>query len=53
MIKTVRKNINAEYVMKFAKGLNDSFESVRSRILTTTPLADINLAFDIVITHER
>lgn len=51
--RTVRKNIHAEYVMEFVKGTNDSFEAVRSRALTTTPLPDINMVFNMAITHER
>lgn len=33
--------------------MNDSFESIRSRVLTTTRLADINYVFNMVVTHER
>lgn len=51
--RTVRENVSADLVMKFDKGLNDSFESVRSRILVTTPLLDIKTAFNMDITHER
>lgn len=39
--------------MKFVKSMNDSFESIRSKILTTTPLPNINTAFNIATTHER
>lgn len=39
--------------MKFVKGMNDSFESVRSRVLTTFPLQDMNAVFNMSITHER
>lgn len=32
--------------MKFGKGMNDSFESVKSRVLTTIPLPDFKPAFN-------
>lgn len=38
--------------MKFVKGINDSFESIRSRVLTIAPLRDINLVFNMAITDE-
>lgn len=53
VVKNVRENVNAENVMKFVKGLNDSFESVRSRVLMMVPLPDITITFNITITHER
>lgn len=41
VFKKVRENVNANFVMKFVKRINDSFESVRSRVLTAFPLADV------------
>lgn len=52
VMKTVRENVSADLVIKFVKGLNDYFESVRPRILVTTPLPDIKTAFNMAITHE-
>lgn len=53
MVKKIRKNVNAEFVIKFMKGMNDSFESIRSRVLTTFPMANINTVFNIAITPEK
>lgn len=39
--------------MKFVKGLNDSFDCMRSEGLLLEPLRDIKLAFNMAITHER
>lgn len=47
--KTVRKNINAEYEMKFVKEISDSFEIIRSNVLATTPLPNINLVLHMAI----
>lgn len=33
IVETIRKNIEAERVMKFVQRLNDCFESVRSKLL--------------------
>lgn len=50
--KTLRKIIEAENIMKFVKGLKDSFENIRSQVLLMSPLPDINVAFNMAITHE-
>lgn len=42
IVKTARDNADAQRVMKFVKGLNDSFELVRSKLLMEVPLPSIN-----------
>lgn len=53
IVKTVRKNAEAERVMKFVKGLNDSFEFVRSKVLMKVPLPGRNAVFNMAINHDR
>lgn len=53
VLKKVRENVIAEQVMKFVKGVNDSFELVRSRVLVTDPLHDMSTVFNMSINHER
>lgn len=43
----------AEQVMKFEKGLNDSLEPIRSRMLTTVLFPNRNVVFNMAINHER
>ncbi|KAK4277055.1 hypothetical protein QN277_015110 [Acacia crassicarpa] len=42
-----------DYVIRFLKGLNDRFSTVRSQILLMDPLPSINKAFSLVVQQER
>ncbi|KAJ0034274.1 hypothetical protein Pint_25490 [Pistacia integerrima] len=48
--KTYRNN---DYVIRFLKGLNDSFTVVRSQIMLMDPLPSINKVFSLVVQQER
>lgn len=52
MLKKARKNVYSEQVLKFVKGLNDSFELIRSLVLMIVPLPDMNAIFNVAINHE-
>ncbi|KAI5683094.1 hypothetical protein M9H77_04322 [Catharanthus roseus] len=47
------ENVQSEQALKFFKGLNDSFESVRSNVLMIVPLPDMNAVCNMAINHER
>lgn len=51
--RTVRENVSADLVMKFDKGLNDSFESVRLKVSLPLPLPDIKTTFNLAVNHKR
>jgi len=42
-----------KYVIFFLKGLNDSYNHVRTQILLVEPLPNINRAFSLIIQRER
>ncbi|CAN1222782.1 hypothetical protein LINGRAPRIM_LOCUS670 [Linum grandiflorum] len=42
-----------DYVIRFIRGLNESFEVVRSQLLLMEPLPDINTAFKFAVQLER
>ncbi|CAL1371157.1 unnamed protein product [Linum trigynum] len=50
VIKWYRDN---EYVMRFLKGLNDSYEGVRTNLFMMSPLPPMETAFHFAIQHER
>lgn len=52
-IKAVKDHVNIDYVIKFLKGLNESFSQVKSQILLMKPLPSIDEVFFIVLQHER
>ncbi|XP_055959798.1 uncharacterized protein LOC130014862 [Mercurialis annua] len=49
----IRKNHSNDQVIRFLKGLNDQYATVRQQILMTEPLPPINKAFSMVIQNER
>ncbi|XP_050217401.1 uncharacterized protein LOC126668239 [Mercurialis annua] len=49
----IKKYQDNDYVIRFIKGLNDNFETVRSHILLLEPLPPINKAFSMALRHER
>ncbi|KAI5668213.1 hypothetical protein M9H77_18066 [Catharanthus roseus] len=52
VLKSVREIIDAQYIMKSGKGLNDSFKTIRSEVLLMSPLPHINMAFNMARTLE-
>ncbi|XP_012472497.1 uncharacterized protein LOC105789676 [Gossypium raimondii] len=52
-VTTARTYHEQDYVIRFLKGLNDSFSAVRSQILLMDHLPSINKAFSKVIQQER
>ncbi|CAN1292939.1 Retrovirus-related Pol polyprotein from transposon RE1, partial [Linum perenne] len=42
-----------DYVIRFIRGLNDSFDVVRSQLLLMDPLPDVNTMFKFVVQLER
>ncbi|KAJ8748501.1 hypothetical protein K2173_003399 [Erythroxylum novogranatense] len=52
-VTTARTYHNQDYVIRFLKGLNDSYSAVRSQILLMEPLPSINKVFSKVIQQER
>nr|KYP34389.1 Copia protein [Cajanus cajan] len=53
LVKTVRNYKETEYVICFLKGLNDSYNTVRSQVLMMDPLPNINKVFSLVLQQER
>lgn len=53
VMKTLVRTANDELVMKFVKGMDDSFESIRSMTLVTLPLTDVKSAFNMASNHKR
>ncbi|XP_050214280.1 uncharacterized protein LOC126665505 [Mercurialis annua] len=53
MAAAVKLHWSNDQTIKFLKGLNDSFATVRSQIIMTEPLPKINKVFSLVIQHER
>ncbi|KAI5670949.1 hypothetical protein M9H77_11313 [Catharanthus roseus] len=52
VLKKLRENVQSKQLLKFVKGLNDSFEFVRLKVLLTVPLPDMNAVFNMAINHE-
>ncbi|XP_055960699.1 uncharacterized protein LOC130015139 [Mercurialis annua] len=49
----IKRYPDNDYVIRFIKGLNENFETVRSHILLLEPLPPINKAFAMALRHER
>ncbi|CAN1226049.1 Retrovirus-related Pol polyprotein from transposon RE2 [Linum grandiflorum] len=52
-LTTVRDYFRTEQIIRFLRGLNAGFSSVRSQILRSDPLPTINLVFSMVIQEEQ
>nr|DAD45980.1 TPA_asm: hypothetical protein HUJ06_004210 [Nelumbo nucifera] len=52
-LKDVKKAYQNDYSIRFLKGLNDNFATVRSQIFLMDPLPNINKLFSLVLQHER
>ncbi|XP_039014680.1 uncharacterized protein LOC120144771 [Hibiscus syriacus] len=50
---SVREYRKQDFILKFLKGLNESFSVQRSQILMMKPMPTINEIFSIVVQHER
>ncbi|KAJ0016769.1 hypothetical protein Pint_11302 [Pistacia integerrima] len=53
ILNTFKTYQNSDYVIRFLKGLNDSFSVVRSQTMLMDPLPSINKAFSLVVQQER
>jgi len=53
MIKTIANYKDFERVMCFLKGLGETYNTVKTQILLTEPLPDINRVFSLVLQQER
>ncbi|XP_050217733.1 uncharacterized protein LOC126668588 [Mercurialis annua] len=53
VLNTLKTNLSNDQVIRFLKGLNESFSHVRSQILMSEPLPPINKVCSLVIQHER
>lgn len=52
VLKKVRGNVGVQQVMKFVTWLNDSFELVRSLVLMTVLLPNMNAIFNMATNHK-
>lgn len=52
-LHSVAESQQAEYVMQFLMGLNDSFAQVHTQILLSIPLPPINKVFSLILQEER
>ncbi|KAJ0039193.1 hypothetical protein Pint_23403 [Pistacia integerrima] len=53
ILNTFKTYRNNDYVIRFLKGLNDSFSTGRSQIMLMDPLPSINKVFSLVVQQER
>ncbi|XP_050217718.1 uncharacterized protein LOC126668571 [Mercurialis annua] len=53
LIERVRLNLDNDHVIRFMKGLNENFGTIKTQILMMEPLPKINKAFSMVIQFER
>ncbi|CAL1387813.1 unnamed protein product [Linum trigynum] len=49
----VRQNHQINYVLRFVRGLNDSFAAARSQIMLMNPMPSLNQAFAMIIEQEK
>src|SRR5262249_21168458 len=52
-VKLLREQNNADHVVRFLKGLNDTYASVRSNLMMMKPLPPITEIFGMVLQQER
>ncbi|XP_054797486.1 uncharacterized protein LOC129302589 [Prosopis cineraria] len=52
-VDSARTYRDEDYVLRFLKGLNDQFTSVKSQIMLLDPLPSINRVFSLVLQQER
>ena len=53
LVPTIKGCRNNDYVIRFLKGLNEQYSSVRSQIMLMEPLPSINKVFCLLIQQER
>ncbi|XP_050211525.1 uncharacterized protein LOC126661707 [Mercurialis annua] len=49
----MKKHIENDYVIRFLKGLNENFGTIKSQILLMDPLPPVNKVFSLAVQHER
>ncbi|XP_050217669.1 uncharacterized protein LOC126668521 [Mercurialis annua] len=52
-MKSVKNQQDADYVIKFLKGLNENYGTIKTQVLMLDPLPKINKVFSLVLQHER
>ncbi|XP_072077827.1 uncharacterized protein [Arachis hypogaea] len=52
-LKIVRDHASEEYVVKFLRGLNEQYSTVKSQIMLMTPLPEINTVLVMLTQQER
>lgn len=53
LLPTIKKYRDSDYVIRFLRGLNEQYSAVRSQIMLSKPLPDINTVFSMLIQQER
>ncbi|XP_050233497.1 uncharacterized protein LOC126681983 [Mercurialis annua] len=53
LAETVERTLSNDHVIRFVKGLNDSFGTIKTQILMMEPLPKINKAFSLTVQFER
>lgn len=52
-LDTIKIYMKDDYVIRFLKGLNDQFATVKSQIMLMEPLPSINKVFSLAVQQER
>ncbi|KAE9598263.1 putative transcription factor interactor and regulator CCHC(Zn) family [Lupinus albus] len=53
LVPTIKSYRKRNYVLRFLKGLNDQYSSVRSQIMMMDPLPSLNKVFSLLMQQER
>ncbi|XP_004510498.1 uncharacterized protein [Cicer arietinum] len=53
LIPKIREYRDEDYVIRFLKGLNDQYSSVRSQVMLMDPFPNINKVFSLLVQQER
>ncbi|XP_073224732.1 uncharacterized protein [Cicer arietinum] len=53
LIPKIREYRDGDYVIRFLKGLNNKYSSVRSQVMLMDPLPNINKVFSLLVQQER
>ena len=52
-MKILDEKNDYDYVMRFLMGLNENYSTIRSKVLMSTPIPDINYINSLVIQEQR
>ncbi|XP_050207757.1 uncharacterized protein LOC126657157 [Mercurialis annua] len=52
-LKVVKDQQDVDYIIRFLKGLTESYATVRTQVLMKEPMPKINKVFPMVLQHER